>query len=175
MSQPTTCFGLFQLSHLQVGYISQRKYMFRSLLVRPSSGCIPQSEEIHVSASSSQAIFRLDTLVRGNTCFGLFYLSHLQVGYISQRKYMFRPLLVRPSSGWIPQSEEINISASSSQAIFKLDTLVRGNTCFGLFQLGHLQVGYLRENTCFGLFQLGHLQVGYLSQRKYKVSNLKMA
>ena len=26
MSQPTTCFGLFQLGHLQVGYLSQRKY-----------------------------------------------------------------------------------------------------------------------------------------------------
>ena len=25
MSQPTTCFGLFYLSHLQVGYLSQRK------------------------------------------------------------------------------------------------------------------------------------------------------
>jgi len=25
MSQPTTCFGLFQLGHLQVGCLSQRK------------------------------------------------------------------------------------------------------------------------------------------------------
>jgi len=25
MSQPTTCFGLFSLGHLQVGYLSQRK------------------------------------------------------------------------------------------------------------------------------------------------------
>ena len=25
MSQPTTCFGLFYLGHLQVGYLSQRK------------------------------------------------------------------------------------------------------------------------------------------------------
>ena len=26
MSQPTTCFGFFQLGHLQVGYFSHRKY-----------------------------------------------------------------------------------------------------------------------------------------------------
>jgi len=26
MSQPTTCFGLFYLGHLQVGYLGQRKY-----------------------------------------------------------------------------------------------------------------------------------------------------
>ena len=25
MSQPTTCFGLFYLGHLHVGYLSQRK------------------------------------------------------------------------------------------------------------------------------------------------------
>ena len=44
MSQPTTCFGLFYLGHLQVGYLSQRKiynntnyaYIFtNSLYTRP--------------------------------------------------------------------------------------------------------------------------------------------
>ena len=134
MSQPTTCFGPFQLGHLQVGYLSQRNinvtanHMFRPLLVRPSSGWIPQSEEykchsqLHVSAPSSQAIFR-----------------------------------------WITQSEEykclnqLHVSAPSSQAIFRLDTLVRG-------------IQMSQPTTCFGPFQLGHLQVGYLSQRNKNVS-----
>ena len=32
MSQPTTRFGLFYLGHLQVGYLSQRKYTYNSAI-----------------------------------------------------------------------------------------------------------------------------------------------
>ena len=31
MSQPTTCFGLFYLGHLQVGYLSQKKIYSRAI------------------------------------------------------------------------------------------------------------------------------------------------
>ena len=37
MSQPTTCFGLFYLGHLQVGYLSQRK-IYNSAIQSLKSG-----------------------------------------------------------------------------------------------------------------------------------------
>ena len=64
-SQPTTCFGLFQLGHLQVGHKAKTQlhlcnvqgvgvytnvsanYMFRPLLVRPSSGCIQPEDDLN--------------------------------------------------------------------------------------------------------------------------------
>ena len=38
MSQPTTCFGLFYLGHLQFGYLSQRKKYIRSIKPLKSGG-----------------------------------------------------------------------------------------------------------------------------------------
>ena len=38
MSQPTTRFGLFYLGHLQVGYLSQRKYTYNSAIQPLKSG-----------------------------------------------------------------------------------------------------------------------------------------
>ena len=37
-SQPTTCFGLFQLGHLQVGHKGQRNYTIRQIISLKSGG-----------------------------------------------------------------------------------------------------------------------------------------
>ena len=77
--------------------------------------------------------------------------------------YMFRPFPVRPSSGWT-----IRVRGNTQKCKIIIKVGGGRDLVYKIWGV-YVQTGVCTytPTTCFGLFQLGHLQVGHKGQRKY--------